>query len=59
VNKVLSPQFSSKEIIDFKLIARDLGGLAATATVSIIFPEVFIKIGYFCVKNFLTTLTVM
>lgn len=38
VNNDLSSKFSRLEIIDFKLIARDSGGLSATSTVSIIFP---------------------
>lgn len=40
VNNDLSSKFSRLEIIDFKLIARDSGGLSATSTVSIIFPGV-------------------
>lgn len=39
VNKDLSPKFSAMEIINFHLIAVDRGGLSATATVSIIFPQ--------------------
>ena len=40
VNRDLSSKFSQMEIINFKIVARDLGGLSATATISIIFPEV-------------------
>ena len=40
VNRDLSSKFSQMEIINFKIVARDLGGLSGTATISIIFPEV-------------------
>ena len=40
VKRDLSSKFSQMEIINFKIVARDLGGLSATATISIIFPEV-------------------
>lgn len=46
VNNDLSSKFSRLEIIDFKLIARDSGGLSATSTVSIIFPGVSLYLIY-------------